>query len=338
MKVLSMPCPEELVLEERKMPELTGGKAIIKIQYCGICGSDIGAYRGTNPTMRYPITGVGHEGVGVIEEIGVNEKGLKKGDRVALEPYIPCGNCYICKKGGNNCANLHVAGVHSPGMMTEYFSHPVSLLHLIPDDMSMARAALIEPLTIALHGKDRSGVKEGDVCVITGAGPIGILAALSVKAYGATPVLMDVLDSRLEFARGLGIENSYNNSDGGFSEYLQELTDGKLADAMIECTGAPPVLAKLHDYVCNGAGVALVGWPKTEVMVNTVRWMQKELNIRPSRNSFHNFPEAIHLISEDLVPVEQLLTKIIPLEKVEETIRDMVANPSGYMKVVVKVN
>lgn len=337
MKVLSLSKPGKFILEDRERPGLTKNNAIVKIEYCGICGSDVGAYRGTNPTMRYPIIGIGHEGVGVIEEIGDNEAGFQKGNRVALEPYIPCGQCYICHQGGNNCIDLHVAGVHSPGMMTEYFSHPISLLHKIPDDMSLERAALIEPLTIALHGKDRAEVKAGEVCVITGAGPIGLLAALSVKAYGAVPILMDLLDSRLEFAKTLGIQYTYNNADGKFSQYISELTDGRLADAMIDCTGAPSVLLQMHDYVRNGGRIALVGWPKEEVKVNTIRWMQKELNIRPSRNSFGNFPEAIRLISQNLVPVEKLLTKTICLDEVEETIKDMVVNPSEYLKVVVKV-
>lgn len=328
--------PNELDMRMLACSPRKPGYALIKMMYCGICGSDIGAYRGTNPTMRYPIMGMGHEGVGIVEEIEPGGE-IKKGDRVALEPYIPCGKCYICREGGNNCTDLHVSGVHCPGMMTEFYQHPVSLLHRIPDELTWENAVLTEPLTIALHGIRRAGVKAGEVCVVTGAGPIGLLAALAAKAYGAIPVITDVIESRLEFAGECGIENRYNNSDDGLAEYLSSLTGGKLADAMVECTGAPPILAKMHDYVRNGGRIALVGWPKEPLVVNTIRWMQRELNIYPSRNSHNNFPEALELIRTGAVPAERLLTSLTAFEDLERTITDMIAHPQNYMKVAVKI-
>ena len=124
MKVLCLPEPGNLVIKDLPMPELKEGQAIVKMEMCGICGSDVTAYRGVNPTMRYPINGLGHEGVGIIQEIGENDKGLKPGDRVALEPYVPCNKCHMCAAGRfNNCADLHVCGVHKDGMMSEYFLH-----------------------------------------------------------------------------------------------------------------------------------------------------------------------------------------------------------------------
>lgn len=328
--------PYEISMQALECQKPKPGHALIRMMYCGICGSDIGAYKGTNPTMRYPIMGMGHEGVGIVEEIEPGSE-IKVGDRVALEPYIPCGKCYICKEGGNNCTDLHVSGVHCPCMMTEYYRHPVSLLHRIPDELTWERAVLTEPLTIALHGIQRAEVKAGDVCVITGAGPIGLLAALAAKAYGAVPVIMDVIESRLKFAGECGIENRFNNFEGGFEEYLCSLTCGRLADAMVECTGAPPILAKMHDYVRNSGRIALVGWPKDPLTVNTIRWMQKELSVRPSRNSHNNFPEALELIRTRAVPAERLLTKVIEFKDFEQTIKDMTEHPQNYMKVAVKI-
>ena len=108
MKSLVMPAPGELELVERPEPEMQPGCAKIRMEYCGICGSDLTAYKGVNPTVRYPIDGIGHEGIGVIEEIGENDRGLKVGDRVAMEPYIPCRKCHMCAVGRfNNCADIH---------------------------------------------------------------------------------------------------------------------------------------------------------------------------------------------------------------------------------------
>ena len=126
--------------------------------------------------------------MGVIQEIGENDKGLKPGDRVALEPYVPCNKCHMCAAGRfNNCADLHVCGVHKDGMMSEYFLHPVQLLYKLPDELTFTHAALVEPLTIGLHGAARARVSKGEHCAVFGAGIIGLMAAFACINYGATP-------------------------------------------------------------------------------------------------------------------------------------------------------
>lgn len=340
MKILCQPKPGVLELKDNfPVPVRHSDTAVIKMERCGICGSDITAYRGTNPTMRYPINGLGHEGVGVIEDIAEdNAKGLKIGDRVALEPYVPCNKCHMCKAGRfNNCADIQVCGVHKDGMMAEYFEHPVQLIYKLPDELSWEHAALVEPLTIGLHAAARARVSAGEHVVIFGAGIIGLLAAFGCINYGATPILVDVLQKRLDYAKELGIPYIFNSSNGGVQDFLQKVTNKKMPEAMIDCTGAPSVLENMHDYVCHGARIALVGWPHAPVSINTVRCMQKELDICPSRNSNGKFPEAIRLITERKVPTDAIITKLIDMEQVDETIQDMIRNPSNYMKVIVKI-
>lgn len=338
MKMLCLPEPGKLELRDMPMPILTEGQAIIKMDMCGICGSDVTAYRGVNPTMKYPINGLGHEGVGVIVEIGDNDKGLKAGDRVALEPYVPCNKCHMCAAGRfNNCADLHVCGVHKDGMMAEYFSHPVQLLYKLPDKLTFTHAALVEPLTIGLHGATRARVSKGEHCVVFGAGIIGLMASFACLNYGATPILIDVLQKRLDYAKELGIPYVFNSKEGDIETFLREVTDGKLPEAMIDCTGAPAILENMHNYVCHGARIALVGWPHDPVRINTVRMTQKEIDILPSRNSNAKFPEAIKLVNEGKIPTDAIITKLIKLEEVEDTIRDMIQNPSDYLKVIVEI-
>lgn len=338
MKVLSLLKPGELVIKNLPKPTLLPGQAVVKIEMCGICGSDVTAYRGVNPTMKYPIDGIGHEGVGIIEEIGENDKGLKPGDRVALEPYVPCNECHMCKQGRfNNCENLRVCGVHKNGMMAEYFLHPVQLLYKLPDSLNFKQATLVEPLTIGLHGATRARVSKGDNVVVFGAGTIGLLAAFACINYGATPILVDVLQSRLDEAKKLGVPYVFNSQNGELEAFLREATGGTLPDAMIDCTGAPAILQEMHNYVRHGGRIALVGWPHAPVSINTVRCMQKELDIFPSRNSNAKFPESIGLVNNKKVPTDDIITKTIALEEVEATIQDMVQNPAQYMKVVVKI-
>lgn len=337
MKVLCIEQPGKMVIKDMPKPALQPGYAVIKMEECGICGSDVTAYKGVNPTMKYPVDGIGHEGVGIIEEIGENSKGLKAGDRVALEPYVPCNQCHMCKaKRFNNCVNLQVCGVHKNGMMAEYFLHPVQLLYPIPQKLSFTRATIVEPLSISLHGATRARVTKGDRVVVFGAGTIGLLAAFACLNYGAMPILVDVLQTRLDNAKELGIPHVFNSKNGDVAQELERVF-GQLADAMIDCTGSPFVLQEMHNYVRHGGRIALVGWPHEPVAINTVRCMQKELDIYPCRNSNAKFPEAVQLVNEDKVPTTQIITKTIGLEEVEATIQDMAQNPANYMKVVVKI-
>ncbi len=338
MNVLCMSGKGSLEMKEFPVPECHEGMAVIKMEMCGICGSDVSAYKGVNPTMKYPVDGIGHEGVGVITEIGSNDKGLKVGDRVALEPYVPCNKCHMCAVGRfNNCADIRVCGVHKNGMMADYFEHPVQLCYKLPDTLDFRRACLVEPLTIGLHAAARARVSAGEHCVVFGAGIIGLLAAFACINNGATPILVDIVQERLDHAKELGVPYVFNSKDGGVAEYLSQVTGGKLPEAMIDCTGAPSILSELHNYVCHGGRVALVGWPNAPVSINTVRCMQKELDICPSRNSNAQFPRAIELVNAGKVPTDAIITKTIELSQTEETIRDMIDHPADYLKVVVKI-
>lgn len=339
MRTLSIFEPGKLAMEDLPRPVLSEGSAIVKIEMCGICGSDVTAFSGKNPTMQYPIHGLGHEGVGTIVEIGENDRGLKVGDRVALEPYVPDFRCHMCQVGRfNNCADIRVCGVHKDGMMTEYFSHPISLLYKLPDGLDFVRAALTEPLTIGLHGITRARVTAGEYVVITGAGVIGLMAAFGCRSYGAIPILVDVLQERLDFAKNeLGMPYVFNSGDGDVLEYLKEVTGGTMAQALIECTGAAPIHAAMHDYVWHGGRIALVGWPHGMTTLNQTRLMQKEIDILPSRNSCGKFPEAIKLLDDDALPIKKMITKTIPLEAAEATIKDMMEHPGKYLKVIIDI-
>lgn len=338
MKILEMPQAGTLLLREVDEPVRSSNTAKIKMEYCGICGSDLTAYTGKNPTVRYPVDGIGHEGIGVITEIGENEQALCVGDRVAISPYIPCLQCHMCaEERFNNCADIRVAGVHTGGVMAEYITFPNHLLHKVPAKLDPLTAALAEPLTIGLHAAARARVTEGDYCVITGAGPIGLLAALGVKSKGATPILVDIVDERLQFAQECGIAHTFNSAAGDVLAYLHDVS-GTMPQAMLECTGSPFILAEMHNYVRHGGRIALVGWPKGPVTVNTVRCIQKELDIHPSRNSNKQFPTALALLAQGAIPSDKIITKLVALEDAESVMQDMLQNPGAYMKVVVKLS
>ena len=158
-----------------------------------------------------------------------------------------------------------------------------------------------------------------------------------MKSKGATPILLDVVQERLDFARSCGIEHTVLGGDD-LPERLKAITGGLLPQAMLECTGSPAVIGAMTEYVCHGARIALVGWPKGPVTVNTVRCIQKELDLKPSRNSNAQFPTALKLIAEGKIPTRKIITRVVRAEEAKQTMLDMMAHPGDYMKVVVRLD
>ena len=214
MKAVKLEAPWIIDCKDLLMPEPKDGEALLKIHAAGVCGSDIGAFRGTNGLVTYPRV-IGHELTGEIVSIPEhNPRGLKPGDRVVVDPYLYCGHCYPCTIGRTNCCtDLRVLGVHVDGGMAEYFCHPADMLIPVPEDMTDIQAALAEPLTISLHGIHRGGLKAGEYCAVIGAGPIGLTAGLVAQAYGAHAILLDVVQERLDFAKSLGIEYTIHSEE-----------------------------------------------------------------------------------------------------------------------------
>lgn len=338
MKAIKLEKPWEISMVETQKPTPKKGEALIKIVTAGVCGSDIGALRGTNSLVSYPRV-IGHELAGIIEQIeDDNPKGLKVGDRVIVDPYLYCGNCYPCSiKRTNCCTDLKVLGVHVDGGMAEYFCHPADMLMKIPDEMDFVLAAMAEPLTISLHGIHRGGLKSGEFCAIYGAGPIGLLAGMAAEAYGAHVIMIDLVQERLDFAKSVGIEYIINSANEDVVSKVSEITNGNMAHLVMECTGANACIRGCLDIVCNAGRITFTGWPKNETSIPTDMITKKEVDIRGARTSAGEFEEAVELICSGKVDVKKILTKVVSMEDAADTILDIEKNPADYMKVVVEV-
>jgi len=332
MKGILLSSPGEVSLATLPYPKRGENEVLLKIVSAGVCGSDISAFKGTSPLVTYPRV-LGHELCARVEECSP-ESGFVKGQRVVAEPYIYCGSCYPCSIGrGNCCENLSVLGVHVDGGMTEYFTHPASLIIPVPDMLSDTQAALAEPLTIALHAIHRAGVCAGEWVAVTGAGAIGNLVCQAALAYGAYPILIDQVEERLELARSLGVEHTINTRQQNLTEEMLRIT-GVGAHALIEATGASVLIAAAPELVRHSGRVVFVGWPNGETMLNTRLFTFKELDVRGSRNSHNEFPEAVQLIADGRVNVDALVSAEIPFEKLPEYIAAQAAFPGKYMKIV----
>ena len=339
MRAIKIERSWEVACVNLEKPEPKEGEALIKVKAAGICGSDIGAFRGTNGLVSYPRV-IGHEIAGEIISIPENNKhNLKPGDRVVVDPYLYCGECYPCSIGRTNCCNeLRVLGVHVDGGMAEYYCHPADMLIKIPDEMTWEQAAMAEPLAISLHGIHRGGLKAGEYCVIIGAGPIGLVAGMVAQAYGAHVILLDLVQERLDFAKTLGIEYVINSKEEDPIVRIKEITGGEMAQQVMECSGSNLAIRSTLDLVNHAGRITLTGWPKTETSLPTDVITRKEVDIRGARTSAGEFEEVLELILSKKVNMTKILTKTVSMEQTPDVIKNIEKNPGDYMKVIVMMD
>ena len=334
MKAILINAPKDISIKEVSNPERKENEVIIKVRGMGICGSDIAAYKGINPLVTYPRI-IGHEIAGEVLEVPQGETEIMPGDRVVIEPYVYCGKCYPCmNKRTNCCENLTVRGVHIDGGMSEFCFHPRHLVHKAPANVSWKHLAMVEPLTIAVHAVKRARLAKGEHLVVTGSGPIGLLAAQYALVIGAVPIIVDPIDERLAFARLLGIPHGINPVKESAIERIKEITGGRMAEAVVEASGSDAAIRSSIDYVAYSGRISLVGWPKGEVSLMTAMFTKKELDVMGSRNSFQAFPESIDLIACNKIDVASLITRTVSFEEVPAVVKEIVAYPEKFMKVV----
>ena len=338
MRSLYVEKANDMYIKEVEAPVRKPGEALISITMSGVCGTDLHSFVGSNANTVYPLI-LGHEAVGTILEVDENPEGLKAGDRVVMEPYMGCGTCYACRQGKYNCCkNLRTRGVHFDGMMTEMISHPTSKTFKVPDELTDEQACMIEPFTIGIQACHNAKVHEGDICAIFGAGAIGLVCAMVARAYGATPVLFDPVDGKLEKARAMGFEHCVNNVREDVEAYLKEFTNGDMAHVIFECSGAKPVIENLHKYLSVCGRVVLIGWPHHPYSeIDTGNITRKEAAVLGSRNSCNCFPEAISLIQSGKLVPEAFISCVVGLDEARETFEDMMKDPGNYMKTIVRI-
>ncbi len=333
MKGVKITKPWEIGVVELSQPEPRSGAALIKVRAAGICGSDIGAFRGVNPLVSYPRI-IGHEIAGEVLEIAPNSKGIKAGDHVIVDPYLYCGKCYPCSIGRTNCCeNLKVLGVHVEGGMVEYFTHPQEMLYKVPEDLPWELIPLAEPLTIALHGLHRSALKAGEHIAISGAGPIGLLAAMSALTYQAIPIVIDPVAERLDKAQSLGVSYVINPTVENLTDRVAELTHGRMVEVMMEASGANTAIQNSLAIVAHAGRIAFTGWPKGDTSLTTGTITKKEVDIRGARTSAGEFGEAIDLIYQQKIDVRNILTTTVKLDDAAQMVQQIEKDPGNYLKV-----
>ncbi len=333
MKSVRLKNPGDISLADIPVPRRGKDQILIKVRSAGICGSDIGAYKGVNPLVSYPRI-IGHEIAGEVVEVPEDEINLMPGDRVVLEPYVYCGHCYPCSIGHTNCCeNLTVLGVHIDGGMAEYIAHPRHLVHKAPENIPWELLPLAEPLVISMHAVSQPKLVAGEHVVITGCGQIGLLCALYALIIGAIPIVVDPVKERLERARSLGVPFVVDPVGEDSVARIREITGGRMAEVVIEASGDARAVRNSIDYVAYAGRISFVGYSKADTPMPTSLFTKKELSIFGSRNSVGMFPESLRLISEGKVDVSALLTKSVSMDETPAMVADIAEHPDRYLKV-----
>lgn len=327
-------------VQDREIPQIGEGEALIKVRYCGICGSDLHVLHGQHPTATFPVV-PGHEFVGeLVEAKGEGAEQLKPGDMVVAQPFFSCGNCEPCAKGHDNvCNHLQFMGAHCDGGFAEYVKVATRKVYKIPKDMDLKLAALTEPVAVAVHDVRRSGLQVGENVLIIGGGPIGILIAMVARHTGANKVVISEINQfRCDFANKMGFE-TVNPLDADFAEQMQALSDGKGFHVTFEVSGSKAGITSAIEYTAIGGMIMVVGMTKEPYPVDLSAMFSKELQMQGVRiHAQYNFIGAVELLKNGELNQEfaALISKTFPFDELEQAF-EFVQTPGDYFKVLVEM-
>lgn len=331
--------PFAAVVEDAPAPRPGAGEVLLRVRTIGVCGTDIRAWQGLHSFMTYPRV-PGHEVAGEVAELGpgAGDSGFALGERVVVDPYVACGQCYPCSLGRTNCCErLEVMGVHRDGAMQEYVVVPVGQLHRAPAGPSFETLSFVEPAGVALHAVRRSRVKAGDTAAVIGAGNIGLLAVQILKAQGARVMAIDVKESRLQLARTLGADLVVNSKTENPVEQALEFTGGVGPSVVFEVVGASPTVRLALDLVSYAGQVVLVGVCHDEVTFRPDLMNKRELDLLGSRNSRGVFPEVLRLVAEGKLVTDGLITRRISLDEFDATMKALASGAQDEIKTVIHI-
>jgi 2-desacetyl-2-hydroxyethyl bacteriochlorophyllide A dehydrogenase len=334
--MLSVVCvkPGELVLEERAEPSLVPGVVKVRIRRVGICGTDYHIYEGSHPFLTYPRV-MGHEISGEIAEVNPGAQ-FSVGDRVIINPYLPCGTCIACRKNKPNCCvNVSVLGVHTDGGMCEYLNVPEAQLYAA-NDLSLTQAAMVEFLSIGAHAVRRGEIQASDRVLVIGAGPIGLGAAIFAQIAGATVAILDVNEARVKQAAALVKNAVAYQLDSQVEKKLSDFTQGDMFDVVLDATGNARAMETSIRYVAYGGSCVYISVVKDKICFDDPYFHAREMRLIGSRNATKmDFEHVIDSIKKGLIPMDQLNSHTADLAELPEKIPEWINNPSHLIKAVV---
>jgi L-iditol 2-dehydrogenase len=342
MKALLLVAPSQLELVDFPQPAPGEGEVLVRVRACGICGSDIHGWDGSTGRRLPPLI-MGHEASGELAAIGPGVEGWQAGDRVTFDSTLYCGECRYCRAGQINlCERRRVVGVSPPeyrqhGAFAEYLTLPSRVLYRLPDALTFSRAAMVEPVSVAVHAVRRAGVKAGSTAVVVGTGMIGLLVVQALRWAGASCVIaVDVAENRLALARRFGADPALNPRTDQVVAEVMRLTGGLGADVALECVGATATVNLAIGVLKRGGTAVLVGnLSPTTADFPLQAVVTRELSVIGTAGSAGEYPLCLDLISSGKIDVDPMIEAVAPLDDGLAWFQRLSAKDGGrYMKVI----
>lgn len=317
MKAAVIEKPGEISVRDVPAPRPDPGHVVIQVGACGICGTDLHIAAGEFPPSPYPLI-PGHEFAGTVTEVGDDvHTGIAPGDRVAVDPSLFCGHCRQCRRGrGNLCANWGAIGDTVDGAFAEYVAVPATTCYRLPDTLSFAQGALVEPVSCAVHGVRRLGVAAGERILVIGAGTMGLIMTQLLAASGARVSVVDLMESKLPLAESLGAAEVATSVDD---------LPKRAFDAAVDVTGAPPAIEDAFNSLDRGGRLQIFGVAADDASVNLspFRIYNDEITVVGSMAVLHSYGNALELVADGIVQTEPLVSHTFALDEFEQALSMM---------------
>jgi L-iditol 2-dehydrogenase len=335
---------EYLNLQLRNLPTPAPGRGelLIEVAACGICGSDVHGYDGSTGRRIPPIV-MGHEAAGTVAAIGAGVTDFSVGDRVTFDSTVYCGACEFCRSGDVNlCNDRQVIGVscgeyRREGAFAQFLTVPARIAYHLPEELSFAEAAMLEAVSVALHGVAVSHLSGGETILVIGAGMIGLLLLQAAHASGANPervFVSDIDSTRLKLATELGASETFLASGAALTSEILRQTNGRGVDLVLEAVGRDETISTAIDCVRKGGTVTLVGNITPRVTLPLQKVVSGQIRLQGSCASAGEYPEAMRLIANGAIDVAKLITAVAPLSDGPSWFARLHAREPNLMKIV----
>lgn len=336
MKAIQITEPHKIEVIDMPVPQVEAGKVLLRLRYVGFCGSDLNTWLGRNAMALMPVI-PGHEIGAEIVSVGQGcPDSLKEGMIVTVNPYTNCGHCSSCRNGRYNaCQHNETLGVQRNGAMREFITLPWE--KIIPaKGISVRDAAIIEPMSVGFHAVGRGMVSDTDVVVVIGCGMVGLGAVIRSVQRGATVIAVDLSQEKLALAKKAGANFGINSKEDDVVQRVLDITEGMGADVVIEAVGSPTTYLTAIDLVSFTGRVVCIGYSKSEVPFQTRLFVQKELDIRGSRNATpEDFRAVLHFMQQQRMAMDPFVSSIVKPHQAQEAMQKWSEAPGEVFRILV---
>jgi len=326
----------DIRIEDLPRPRAGPDEVVISVRAVGICGSELHAYEGLSKRRTPPLV-MGHEFAGIVVEAGDRSSGITVGDRVTVDPAVPCGICEQCLQGRTNvCRARRHVGLDFPGAFAEYVKMPGRACYKIPDSMPFDVATLAEPMSVGVHAVRVGSISEQDVVLVMGSGIIGLSCLISGREKAKRIIVSDLLDSRLALARSFGSDATIDASKVDAVQELRRLTEKRGADVVLEAVGVEKTVAQAISSVREAGRVVLVGLLDETARLNILDITLREIQVKGSYGRTNDdYRKSLDILQLNLSTIRPLITHTFPLDQINQAFETMSKERQTAVKVVI---